>query len=80
MERIFREFDFDIEIEDYLDEVSTRCLEIELDNRGKKISDSKHINRIFKVTNTREELVIESLVEKFLKIPIQELENFLDKY
>lgn len=69
-----------IEIEDYLYEVSTENLEIELRNRAKNMDNSEHIRLLFKADNARQELAIESLVEKFLKIPLQDFEQFLDKY
>lgn len=38
------------------------------------------MKQLFNTDNAREELAIEDFVSKFLRIPIQDLENFLDKY
>lgn len=83
----------DFDPEDYLDEVSTRYLEAELERRSDKNTkqpkkyngelkewEMKEITEQLRITNLSDVLKFEHFMKKFRNIPESEIDNFLNRY
>lgn len=74
--------DVDIDIEDYIDEISTEDLIEELKSRKADPSIYKSIDvyKIFGAESLQDVIKVEAFLKKYKDVPESDLDSFLDKY